>query len=84
MLNEKGIGNALAAVTGAWYVVCAATLYAFTDFTTGLARILFHGIALEIQPFNAVNLVIGLIVWAVLAWITGYVFALLYNKWEKS
>ncbi len=82
MLNENALAKTLAAVTGAWYVICAALFYLLPGTGLSAGRILFHGVRIESTPFDAITLFMGLILWIILAWITGMVFAKLYNQWE--
>jgi hypothetical protein len=83
MLNENAIAKTLAVVVGGWYALCAAIFWLFPTTAVSAGKILFHGVQIELMTFNVTNAVIGLVVWVVLAWVTGMVFAKLYNQWAS-
>ncbi len=78
-IDENAAGKALAAVFGAWFVICATLLYGLTGPSMMVGRYMMHGVALDLQPFSLTGAVFGLVAWLILAYVSGYAFAKLYN-----
>jgi|GEM_PF-4300267 len=78
-IDENAAGKALAAVFGAWFVICAALLYGIAGPSMMVGRYMMHGVALDLQPFSLTGVLVGLVAWLVFAYASGYVFAKLYN-----
>ena len=84
-LNVKGIAIASAAVTAVLYAICFIIVLAFGDASLQFFQLFFHGVditGLGTTP-NIGAGILGLIISAVAAYITGAVFALIYNKFAK-
>lgn len=86
MHNPKATANALAIVGGALYIICAIWTMVSKGSYLGLMNTWTHGLDLSLLPqktpgFGA--LVIGLVSFVIVAWVTGYVFAECYNYFAK-
>lgn len=84
-LSEMALANALAALTGFVYVVCALFVVFLPDFSKAVAGSWFHGIDLGLIWTGAPrgNFILGFVSAVVGAWIAGWAFAWLYNKFVK-
>ncbi len=84
-LSEKGIAIACAALTGIWYILCFAIVVIFGKSSLNFFNLFFHGIDLTslATTTNMINGMIGLVVSIVFAYICGYAFAFVYNKYAK-
>lgn len=84
-LSEKGIAIASSVLTGIWYILCFAIVVIFGNSSMKFFNLFFHGIDLTslATAVNITNGIIGLFVSIVFAYICGYVFAFIYNKYAK-
>jgi hypothetical protein len=87
MLKPIAFANAVAAVIGGIYFVCAALTYIAPDLILGIGQSWMHAINLEAIRTTASPSVGGLVwgfVSAVLAgWVSGYALAYLNNRFSK-
>ncbi len=84
-LSEKGIATASAVLTGITYIICFAIVFVFGEASIKFFNLFFHGIdlsSLATNP-NIATGFIGLIISAVSAYIGGWIFALVYNKFAR-
>ena len=80
-LNAKAIANALGILAAVSYIICAAIIWINKDFAVRVGSYLVHGIDLtNIAVRGLGDSIIGLILGTAIAWVTGYVFAVIYNK----
>lgn len=80
--NPTATGNAFAFTTGVFFVACRVLVGAFPDLMFAIAQSWFHGVALTKFDSGSLSVsafVIGLVSSMVLTWITGYIFAKVYN-----
>lgn len=81
--NPKATANALAIVGGGIYLICAVwTLLARSSFMV-VMNTWTHGIELSALPTRTLDLgtlLIGFITFVLAAWISGYAFVVIYNK----
>jgi len=79
-------GNALGAVVGITYIVCAIGVALAPDLALYLARSWFHGIEIQASTFNRTPdmVIIGFLSAVAGAWILGYLFATIYNSLLKK
>jgi len=81
-LNVVRVANTVAATTGVIYLVCILAVWISPAFTTAIGNYLLHGIDISklvvARTFNysLVTLIMGTIA----GWLTGALFALVYNK----
>jgi len=84
-LNPNAVANALAIVTAIAYIVCAIVLWISKDSAVSLGNYIFHGIdianivVVRGVGYTAISVIFG----AIVAWILGYLFAVMYNKLAK-
>jgi Na+-driven multidrug efflux pump len=84
-LNARVVANTLAIVTAIAYIICAIILWISKDLAVSLGNYLFHGIdiasivVIRGAGYTLVSVIFGTIV----AWISGYIFAIIYNKLLK-
>ena len=87
MLKAVPFANAVAVVTAGLYVVCALLSYLAPDFILGIGQSWAHSVNIEaLKAISSPSLGVllwGLISITVLAWVLGYVFVWLYNRWSK-
>lgn len=84
-LNELALANASAALMGGFYVLCALAVAVLPDLFKAVTTSWFHGIDLGAIWTGAPrgNFILGFISAVVVAWISGWAFAWLYNKLNK-
>lgn len=84
-LSEKGIAIASAVLTGIWYILCFVIVIVLKENSYKLFNLFFHGIDLSkiATNTNIINGIIGFIIIVVFAYVCGYVFASIYNKYAK-
>ena len=88
MLNATAFANAVTAVTVAVYVICRLLTVLVPDLLFGLAQAWAHTLNLEsmkttqVVPFGPE--LAGLVVLALLAWVTAYATIRLYNVWAGA
>lgn len=84
-LNEKALANASAVLVAIIYAGCALFVAVLPDFSKAVAGSWFHGIDLDSiwtgTPRG--NFVLGFVSSVVLAWLAGWAFARVYNKFAK-
>jgi len=81
-LSAKRVSLSLAAVTGIISIVCAILISIAPQFTTNLFRAIFHGIDISqiSKSITFSSALLGTIEIIVIALITGWLFAVIYNK----
>ncbi len=80
--NPITTGNAFAVTTGIFFVGCRVLVGLLPDLMFTIAQSWFHGIALtrfDSSSLSSSAFVTGLISSAVFSWVTGYIFAKIYN-----
>lgn len=86
-LNERALANALALATGAIYVFCRLFIAVFPDLSLAISQSWFHALDLSKIWDTDINsmgsLILGLVSSVILAWVSGWLFARLYNKFVK-
>ncbi len=85
--EPNATANAAVVTVAIIYVICRVAVTLFPDLTMTVAQSWFHG--LEISQVSQGNLslgsfILGLATITVGAWLTGYLFANLYNYFVKS
>lgn len=84
-LNVTAWANASAVFMGIVYLVCALLVSTLPDLSRLVAGSWFHGLNIDLIWTGAPrpNFLLGLISAVALSWISGWVFAWLYNKLAK-
>ena len=85
-MKEQAFANSFAAVIAVVYVVCAAWVILSRNTFMQLTNSWIHGIDMNSLPpkdITASSLLSGLITALIAAWISGYLFARLYNLFAK-
>lgn len=84
--NPLATANALAVTGVILYTVCRVLVGLFPETSLVVAQSWFHGMQLTNSSWNltAASFVLGLLSFAIAAWLTGYVFALVYNYFERK
>lgn len=80
------VANSVAITTGVVYLTCAFSVLLFPDFSINIAKTWFHGMDISrLAVFNItpVSFVVGLLTSAIYAWFIGYVFARIYDLFNK-
>jgi len=86
-LNPLALANASTVVVVAVYVICRLAVGLFPDLTLAIAQSWFHGLDLTIisgANLSVGSFVLGLVSLSGLTWVTGYLFAKLYNSWTMA
>ena len=81
------LGHSLAIVTAGFYAVCWFLISSMPGFYMGMMRSWIHGIDVAALPrgtMTAGSGFYGLITMTAVAWLTGYVFAAVYNALGKK
>lgn len=83
-LNEKTVALSLSAASAVLSILCAAILLAFPWSMKFFASI-FHGIDITqiAVPITAEGVVTGLVAIIIAAFVTGWLFAMIYNYFSK-
>ncbi len=79
--------NALATVAGAWYVICVLLIVVSKSSYMGIIGSWFHGVdynALPTTTLTTSSVLLGLVTFVGFAWISGYFYAVFYNKFAKK
>ncbi len=85
--EPKVTANAIAFVAGAWYVLCVLWVVFSKGSYMGMMSTWFHGVdygALPTIDLTMSSVLIGFMSFVVFAWISGYFFAVAYNKFLKK
>lgn len=85
--EPKATANALALVGGAWYVLCVLWVIVFKSSYMGIIGSWFHGVdfnALPTTTLTTSSVLTGLVSFVAFAWVSGYFFAVSYNKFLKN
>lgn len=86
MDNPKATAHALATIGGLSYIICAAWVMLARDTFMNFFTMWAHSVNLTALPASTPgigNVVIGFITFTGAAWITGYLFAVTYNYFDK-
>lgn len=85
-LNEKAFANASAVLTGIVYVACYLLVALFPNLFKFVGQSWFHGIDLSLiwtgNPTG--DILLGFVTAVVGTWLTGWVFAWVYNQFNKK
>lgn len=85
--HPTATANALAATTAIIYVVCRGAFVVAPDLAMTIAKSWFHGIDISliaVQSVDTGSWVVGIVSATAGAWLTGYLFAVVYNKFVKK
>ena len=85
--NVNTTANAAAVTVAVLYVICRLAVSLFPGLSMTVAQSWFHGIELgQISDWNlsVESFILGLFSTTAAAWITGYLFASLYNRLLKK
>jgi len=85
--NPIATANALATTGGLFYIVCRVLVVLFPDLSYTIAQSWFHGIGiakLGSWDLSLGSFFLGLISFVVFAWVTGYIFAIVINYFNKK
>lgn len=84
-LSEKGIASAAAVITFILSILCLIVVFAFKDSAFSLFNLFFHGIDLsKIKAVpDLIRGILGSIILAIIAYVSGWIFAVVYNKFAK-
>ncbi|AKM83534.1 hypothetical protein A2422_01530 [Candidatus Woesebacteria bacterium RIFOXYC1_FULL_31_51] len=80
--NPISTANAFAITTGIFYVACRVLVGLFPNLMFTVAQSWFHGVALtkfDTGSLTMSTFLIGLVSSLVFTWVTGYIFAKIYN-----
>lgn len=81
LLNPKSCGCATAAITVIVYILCIALFAVAPEAAYNLGQQLFHGVQMSSQSnLTFGSAVFGLIFWLVSSYVTGWLFAVIYNN----
>ena len=87
MLKPMAFANSLTVVSLGVYVICRVLSLVVPDLLYSVGQSWFHtfsfGGAKTVMPLEFGTFVTGALTLGLLAWITGYVVVMLYNKWAK-
>ena len=77
-MRGLNLGIRLAALFSVLYVLCGIIVYAVPGIGISIIELLTHStIQLTVQPFNAVNFIIGFAAWAIIGLIVGIGWAII-------
>lgn len=85
--EPKATATALALVAGAWYVLCVLWVVGSRSSYMGVMSTWFHGVDYKALPNTTMtvsSILVGLVSFVSFAWISGYFFAVVYNKFIKK
>ena len=83
-INIIKVGNSLAVTTAVIYFICIIAVWVAPVFTIAIGNYLLHGVDITklVTERSFVFSVISLVIGTVMAWLTGALFAIIYNKLE--
>ncbi len=83
-LNETALANTSGVLGAIFFLACYALVITAPDTYKAIAQSWMHGIDLNLvwRP-AAGNFILGIISFTAVSWITGWLFAYLYNKLSK-
>ena len=87
MLKPIALANAFAVLIAVVYFVCAAWVVVARDSFMVFTGTWVHGINMKILPYTPPTLrglVVGFVTAVVAGWLSGYLFAWLYNRFSKK
>lgn len=85
--EPKATANALAMIGGVWYVSCVLWVVVSRSSYMGVMSTWFHGVdykALPTTTMTVSSILVGLVSFIAFAWLSGYFFAVAYNKFIKK
>lgn len=85
-INEIAFAKSLGFLAGVSYTVCVLGFWLFSRFTMGLFDLWFHGVdltALPIKTGGVGSVIVGLVSFTLLGWVSGLIMARSYNKFNK-
>jgi len=83
-LDQKTVANTLAVLGAVFFLGCYLLVLVLPDLYKSIAQSWMHGIDLSLiwKPRTG-NFLTGLVSFTLVSWISGWVFAVLYNKMIK-
>lgn len=82
-MNKKSFACAAAATMGIWYAICAIFVAIWPNWSLKLFSWMVHLVNVE-AGVSFPGVIYGFVEIVVLAYVTAYVFAALYNRHMKS
>jgi len=83
-LKETALANASGVLGAAYFVGCYFVAMFFPLFYISIADSWMHMLKLDgLWQQSPSNFVVGFVSFSLVSWVTGYVFARLYNKFAK-
>lgn len=86
-LNEKALAKSLMVVSVGFYLFCVALFTLMPNFSMGIFQSWFHGVdmnKIRLANMPGVGSVLwGLVTFGAVSYLSGYVFARLYNNFSK-
>ncbi|MBI5152190.1 hypothetical protein HZA39_01545 [Candidatus Peregrinibacteria bacterium] len=84
-LSALGLGIASAATTAIAYLICSFFFGFYPEMSVVGGSYLMHGIEMKIaEPMTLLSFVISLVVWVLVAFVFGVLFAWIYNLFVKA
>ncbi len=84
-LNQMALANALGAVGAVYYIGCYLVATVAPDLYKTIAQSWFHMMDLSsIWKSAPGNLILGLISFTVVSWVSGWILAFAYNSFAKK
>ena len=82
--SALGLGVASGATTAILYLICSFFFGFYPELTIKGGSYLMHGIEMKVlEPMTLLSFFVGLVVWVLVAFIFGVVFAWVYNMFVK-
>lgn len=79
--NEKALANTLGFLGALYYLVCYLIVLIFPNFYRAIAQSWFHGMDLNLVWKGAPGgLITGVVSFTAVSWFSGWLFAVLYNR----
>lgn len=87
-LNQKAVANSLAVLGAGYYLICSLLVFLAPNFYKSIATSWMHGVDVsrvwQETPPDMSTIVLGFITFLLISWVSGYVFAYIYNYFSKD
>ncbi|MBS3070163.1 hypothetical protein J4220_01510 [Candidatus Micrarchaeota archaeon] len=84
VLDAKKTGFAVGGTWGILYVICALAFTLAPGATLAFGSYIFHGLALNSKPLDAIGSVMGLVLSVIAGFAIGALYAKVHNYFDKG
>lgn len=84
MMNKTALANAAAVTSIILWIICSALVATLPSMMMTMSGHMLHADMTSVGwTLAPIGFVVGLIIWAAIAWVTGWLIGFFYNRFNK-